>query len=75
MPPFFAVATDTQLALLTDIACPNKTKKVPKAHEPFLRMIYQARGQKVRALFDRSNLPNHQCAIRNRIKRAKLWMR
>jgi hypothetical protein len=40
-----------------------------------MSMIYQARGQKVRALFDRSNLPTHERAIRNRIKRAKLWMR
>ena len=41
MPLFVATATDAQLA---DIACPKKIKKVLKAHEPFLRMIYQARG-------------------------------
>ena len=47
MPLFFATATDAQLVLLVNIACPNKIKKVLKAHEPFMSMIYQARGQKV----------------------------
>ena len=75
MPLLFATATDAQLALLADIASPNKIKKVLKAHEPFLRMIYQGRGKKVRALFDRATMPSHEKAIRNRIKRAKLWMR
>ena len=46
-----------------------------KEYEPFRRMIYQGKGAKVRAMFDRNNLPYPEQAIRNRIKRAKLWMR
>ena len=50
-------------------------KKVLKGYEPIKRMIYQGRGQKVRALFDRDNLPRKEQAIRNRIKREGFWMR
>ncbi len=39
------------------------------------RMIFQGRGQKVRALFDRDNLPRKEMTIRNTIKREGFWMR
>lgn len=74
MPLLYARATDETLALLDEITRPNWLKKVLKSHEPFLRMIYQNKGAKVRALFDRADLPREQ-AIRNRIKRENLWMR
>ena len=64
-----------ELDRLAEIARPNRIKKVLKAHEPFRRMIYQNRGDKVRALFDRSRLPPSEKIIRNRIRRAGLWMR
>ena len=38
-------------------------------------MIYQKRGQKVRDMFDRDNLPRKERQIRNRIKSAGLWER
>jgi hypothetical protein len=37
--------------------------------------LYQQRGLKVRALFDRDNLPDKEQKIRNRIKANKLWVR
>ncbi len=46
-----------------------------KEYEPMRRMIYQGRGRKVRALFDRDNLPSRERAIRNKIKREGFWMR
>ena len=46
-----------------------------KRYEPFRRMIYQGRGEKVRQLFDRDALPKREQAIRNRIKSERLWMR
>ena len=46
-----------------------------KTYEPMKRMIYQGRGEKVRALFDQANLPRREQAIRNRIKSEGLWMR
>lgn len=75
MPLFYATASDTDVARLEEIAAPNRIKKVLKAHEPFKRMIYQGRGAKVRALFDRDALPLREKAIRNRIRREGLWMR
>ena len=58
-----------------DLAAPNKVKKVLKEYEPFKRLTYQKRGHKVRALFDQNALPKTEKAIRNRIKRNRLWMR
>ena len=75
LPLFYATATDRQVAVMEEVAAPNKIKKLLKLHEPFKRMIYQGRGQKVRALFDRNNLPRHEKAIRNQIKSAGFWMR
>ena len=72
---FYATATDRQVAILEEVAAPNKLKKLLKLHEPFKRMVYQGRGHKVRALFDRNNLPRHERAIRNQIKSAGFWMR
>ncbi|WP_373410926.1 hypothetical protein [Yoonia sp.] len=75
LPLFYATATDRQVAILDEVAAPNKLKKLLKLHEPFKRMVYQGRGHKVRALFDRNNLPRHERAIRNQIKSAGFWMR
>jgi hypothetical protein len=38
-------------------------------------MVYQNRGHKVRAMFDRDDLPRREQALRNRIKKAGFWMR
>ena len=75
MPLFYARASDRDVAFLEEITAPNRIKKLLKRHEPFKRMIYQGRGQKVRALFDRENLPRQEKMIRNRIKREGFWMR
>lgn len=75
LPLFYATATDHQVALLEEVTAPNKIKKLLKLYEPFKRMVFQARGHKARALFDRENLPRRERAIRNQIKSAGLWMR
>ena len=75
MPLFYATASDHHIACLEEAAAPNKIKKVLKQHDPFRRMIYQGRGHKVRALFDRNDLPRSEQAIRNQIKKAGFWMR
>lgn len=75
LPLFYATASDVQITLLEEITAPNKLKKLLKLHEPFKRMVYQGRGQKVRDLFDQSNMPRHEKAIRNQIKSAGFWMR
>lgn len=71
----FARAPDPVVALLRALTAPNPVKKVLKEYEPFKRMIYQSKGDKARALFDRDALPHKEQKIRNILKRNKLWLR
>jgi len=75
LPLLYARESDRVVEVLEAVTAPNRIKKVLKAYEPFKRMVYQGRGQKVRALFDRNRLPAREQAIRNAIKRAGLWVR
>ncbi len=75
LPLAYARESDEFVRILEEVAAPNRIKKVLKTYEPMKRMIYQGRGLKVRALFDRENLPTREQAIRNRIKREGFWMR
>ena len=75
LPLLYARESDRVVELLHEAAAPNRIKKVLKAYEPIKRMVYQGRGEKVRALFDRNNLPRREQAIRNRIKSNGFWMR
>ncbi len=75
LPLLYAKAPDSVLSLLSEVTRPNWIKKALKGHPPFRRMIFQNRGDKVRALFDQTRLPPSEKPIRNRIKREGLWMR
>ncbi len=75
LPLLYARETDHVIDVLKEITAPNRIKKVLKQYEPFKRMIYQNRGEKVRALFDRDHLPRREQAIRNQIKKNGFWMR
>ena len=75
LPLLYARENDHVVETLEAITAPNKIKKVLKEYEPMLRMIYQGRGQKARALFDRNDLPRREQAIRNTLKREGFWMR
>jgi len=75
LPLLYAREADHVVDVLYDITAPNRVKKVLKEYDPIKRMIYQGRGEKVRALFDRNNLPRKEQAIRNKIKRNGFWMR
>jgi len=74
-PLLYARESDRVAEVLEEVAAPNKLKKLLKGHEPIKRLVYQGRGQKVRAMFDRENLPRREQAIRNQIKNAGFWMR
>lgn len=74
-PLLYAREADHVIAALETISAPNRIKKVLKQYEPIKRMVYQGRGQKVRAMFDQNDLPRREQAIRNRIKKAGFWMR
>lgn len=75
LPLCYARENDRVIKVLETVSEPNKIKKILKQHEPFKRMIYQGRGQKVRALFDQDNLPRKERQIRNKIKSEGFWMR
>ncbi|MDF0601736.1 hypothetical protein P1J78_13405 [Psychromarinibacter sp. C21-152] len=74
-PMLYARESDRVVEVLETVTAPNRIKKVLKGHEPIKRMVFQGKGHRVRALFDRDHLPRREQAIRNRIKKEKLWMR
>ena len=74
-PLLYARESDAVVEHLETVCAPNKLKKVLKQYDAIKRTVYQGRGQKVRALFDRDNLPTREQAIRNRIKSEGFWMR
>lgn len=71
----YARESDGIVDFLERITAPNPVKKVLKEHEGFKRLVYQSRGRKARALFDRANLPRQEQTIRNTLKREELWFR
>ncbi|WP_136635436.1 hypothetical protein [Pseudooceanicola onchidii] len=75
LPLLYAREGDRVVEVLEAVTAPQKIKRVLKGYDPIKRMVYQGRGQKVRAMFDRDNLPRKEQAIRNRIKREGFWMR
>ncbi|TCL10050.1 hypothetical protein BXY66_2118 [Shimia isoporae] len=75
MPLMYARESDLAIETLEEVTAPNKVKKVLKQYDPFKRMIYQGRGHKARALFDRENLPRREHVIRNTLKRNGYWLR
>ncbi|GGG63692.1 hypothetical protein GCM10011415_07700 [Salipiger pallidus] len=75
LPLLYAREDDHVIRVLEELAAPNRIKTVLKQYDPIKRMVYQGRGQKARALFDREDLPRREQGFRNRLKREGLWMR
>ena len=50
-------------------------KRDPVVADQHAPAVYQGKGEKVRALFDRDALPRREQAIRNTIKKNGFWMR
>ncbi len=75
LPLLYARESDRAVEVLERVTAPNPVKKVLKNHDAMKFMIYHGRGQKVRDLFDRDDLPRKEQAIRNRIRRNGYWMR
>ena len=75
LPLLYARESDAVVALLEKLATDKPLRRVLREYEPVRRMIYQNRGAKVRALFDRAGLPRREQTIRNTIRRAGLWIR
>lgn len=75
LPLLYARESDKVVEVLQTITAPNQIKKILKGSNVIKRMVYQGRGIKTRALFDRDHLPRKEQAIRNRIKKEGFWMR
>ncbi|WP_299611897.1 hypothetical protein [uncultured Tateyamaria sp.] len=75
LPLLYARESQAVIDTLEEVAAPNKIKKVLKGYDPIKRMVFQGRGEKVRALFDQNDMPRREQAIRNRIKSNGFWMR
>ena len=75
LPLLYARESDRVVEVLETVTAPNKIKKVLKGSNAIKRMIFQRRGHKVRALFDRDHLPRREQVIRNQIKKNGFWMR
>jgi len=75
LPLLYARESDRAVAVLEKVTAPQRVKRVLKDYEPMKRVIYQNRGAKARALFDRDNLPKREQALRNQLKKAGLWSR
>jgi len=75
LPLLYARESDAAVAMVEQVAAPNVVKKVLKGYDPAKRLIYQGKGAKLRAMFDRNDLPKREHVLRNAIKRAGLWLR
>jgi hypothetical protein len=75
LPLLYAREPDSTVARLEDIAAPNRVKRVLKGYEPFRKLIYQGKGQKIRAQFDRADLPRPEARLRRMLKNRNLWLR
>ncbi len=75
MPLLYAREADRVVTLVEQLAELDTVKPVLKDYGPFRKMIWRGDGAKVRALFDRDNLPHKEQVIRNTIKREGLWSR
>ncbi len=75
LPLLYARESDAAVAMVEQVAAPNVVKKVLKGYDPAKRLIYQGKGAKLRAMFDRNDLPRREHVLRNAIKRAGLWLR
>jgi len=71
----FAREPDRVVEVLREVAAPNWIKKALRNHEPFRKFIYQKKGEKARAMFDRATLPPSEAVMRRRLKAAGHWLR
>lgn len=74
-PLLYARESDRVVEVLETVAAPNKFKKVLKNYDPLKRLVFQRKGERIRAMFDRDNLPVREQAIRKAIKAKGLWLR
>ncbi|WP_233193041.1 hypothetical protein [Acidimangrovimonas sediminis] len=75
LPLLYARESDRVVEVLEQVSAPNPIKKLLRGSEAMRKLVYQGKGARVRAMFDRDDLPRREQMIRNAIKREKLWLR
>ncbi len=75
LPLLYAREADRVVEMVEAIAAPERVRQVLKRYPAFRKLIYRGDGAQIRAMFDRSDLPRREQAVRNTIKRAGLWAR
>ncbi|OOY13317.1 hypothetical protein BMG00_05890 [Thioclava marina] len=75
LPLLYARESDAAIEMVETVVAPNPIKKVLKLYEPAKKLIYQGKGRKLREIIASEGMPRTEKMLRNRIKRAKLWLR
>jgi len=71
----YARESDRTVAVLEAVARDRAVRPALRDWPALRALVYQNRGRKARALFDRDRLPPREQMIRNRLKREGLWLR
>lgn len=75
LPLLYATESNACVAVLEEVAKDKTVRPVLRDWPALKAMVYQNKGRKARALFDRARLPHREQLIRNTLKREGLWMR
>ncbi len=75
LPLLYARESDRVVEVLEDVAGQKELRRLLRDYEPVKLMVYQNRGRKARALFDRDDLPKREQSIRTTLKKEGLWLR
>jgi hypothetical protein len=75
LPLLYARESDAAVAMVEAVAGRPDARAVLERYPAFRKLIYQGDGLRIRAMFDRTDLPRREQAIRNAIRRAGLWAR
>jgi hypothetical protein len=75
LPLLYAQESDLAVAVLEEVAKDKAIRPVLRDWPAMRAMVYQNRGRKARALFDRDRLPHREQMIRNALRREGLWLR
>lgn len=71
----YARESDRAVEVLEEVARDKTLRPTLRDWEAVRTLVYQNKGRKARALFDRENLPHREQVIRNTLKREGLWLR
>ena len=75
LPLLYARESDLAVEVLEALAKDQPLRKILREYEPVKLMVYQNKGRKARALFDRADLPRREQMLRGPLKQAGLWLR